>query len=408
MSKPDPSKVRFSGPLSVYAAGWRENLMSCGYAPSSATIKLQLFAHLSRWLNSRHLTEHDLTAAVVDGFLSDRRVEHSQQVSLKGLEPALQYLRLVGASPLFSRPQVALTAEETLLADYRRYLASNRGLSAPVIDAYSHWIAPFLRYLSENGCRVDRGDLTADAVVSFLVGRLGNLSPKSAKMTTTVLRSFLSFAHVSGKTPVLLAAVVPPVVSWRLAGLPRVLTGEQVAAMLAVPDRARPVGRRDYAVVLVFLRLGLRSAELAALQLEDMHWDTGTMVVRGKGGRTDTMPLPVDVGHALIEYLRYGRPADTAARELFITMRAPFRGLSRTGASCVVGRLAKNADLGVVHAHRLRHTAASNVLNAGASLEEVAQFLRHNSTDSSAIYAKTDMARLAILARPWPATAGAS
>lgn len=227
-------------------------------------------------------------------------------------------------------------------------------------------------------------------------------------MTTSVLRSFLGFIHAAGYSTASLTAAVPPIISWRLAGLPEPLSQDQVTALLAAADRTTSTGKRDYAVVLVLLRLGLRRSEVAVLRLQDVDWIAGTLVVHGKGGRIDALPLPVDVGTALVDYLKDARPPGLEAREVFIRVRAPFRGLDPVSVSYIVSRLAEKAGISTVYAHRLRHTAASNVLNAGASMEEVAQFLRHASTETSTIYAKTDMTRLSGLARPWPGTGGLS
>lgn len=202
-----------------------------------------------------------------------------------------------------------------------------------------------------------------------------------------------------------LVDAVPTVASWRLSGMPQALSAEQVQALLGACDRSNSAGRRDLAVITTMCRLGLRCAEVAGLRLEDIDWAAGTVAVRGKGGRTDRMPLPVDVGQALVEYLRDGRPA-TAARTVFVRAVAPFTALHSSSVSCIVARAARRAGLGTVHGHRLRHTAATETLNAGAGLAEVAQLMRHEGVASTAVYAKTDRNRLAQLARPWPATAG--
>jgi site-specific recombinase XerD len=175
----------------------------------------------------------------------------------------------------------------------------------------------------------------------------------------------------------------------------------QVDSLLNTCDRRTSVGRRDYAVIVCLHRLGLRCAETTALLLDDIDWETGTLSIHGKGGRSDRLPLPVDVGQALVDYLRHGRP-DTESRAVFVRAYAPFTALARSSLSCIVARAARRAGLGTVHAHRLRHTAATRALNAGASLEEVAQLLRHAGTATTLIYAKTDQRRLAGLARRWP------
>jgi site-specific recombinase XerD len=220
-------------------------------------------------------------------------------------------------------------------------------------------------------------------------------------MTACALRSLLRFLHAEAMTRTALVDAVPRVASWRLSGLPEPLTGQQVQVLLAACDASSPVGRRDLAVITLMCRLGLRCAEVAMLRLEDVDWLAGTVTIHGKSRRIDRMPLPVDAGQALVDYLRHGRP-DVPARTVFVRATAPFTPLNRSSVSCVVARAAARAGLGVVHGHRLRHTAATRTLNAGASLEEVAQLLRHDGVATTVVYAKTDQNRLARLARPWP------
>ena len=401
MYDPDLSKVRFTGPLAKFASGWREVLVAEGYGASSAAVKLQLAAHLSRWLQENKFEAWDLTEPVIKAFLVERRATYTHLISLEALGPFLEYLRVLRVVPDLV-PRLPVTAQEILLAEYQDYLLVRRGLSAPVITAYGHWIMPFLDYLQDVGCQVKDGELDGEIIAAYLVTRLVGLSRKSAKMTTSVLRSFLGFIHTAGYNTASLAAAIPPITAWRLSDLPQPLTREETGALLAAADRDTGAGKRDYAIVLLLLRTALRCQEVAVMGLDDVDWGSGTVVIHGKGGRVDTVPVPIDVGSALVDYLREARPPGLESREVFIRLCAPYRGLTRTSVSCVVGRLAKKDGLGTVHAHRLRHTAASNVLNAGASMEEVAQFLRHASTETSTIYAKTDMTRLSGLSRPWP------
>lgn len=407
MYEPDLSKVRFSGPFAQYAPGWRDELVAEGYVACSAATKLQLAAHLSRWLLEHGLGPWDLTETVVEDFLAARRATHTAQISLEALGPFLDYLRSVGAIPV-PAPVVPVTDEEILLAEYREYLLVRRGLSSPVVDAYGHWIAPFLEHLHDAGRSARAGEVDGDIVAGYLAARLPDLPRKSAKMTASVLRSFLRFLHAVGYSTESLDAAVPPIVSWRLSGLPEPLTRDETDAVFAVVDRATSTGKRDYAVLLLLLRLGLRSSEVAVLRLEDIDWASGVLTLHGKGGRTDAFPLPIDVGAALVEYLQHARPPGLEAREVFIRAVAPLHGLAPGSITCIVARLARKAGLGTVFAHQLRHTAGSRVLNAGASMEEVAQFLRHTSIETSAIYAKTDMTRLTGLVRPWPETGALS
>jgi site-specific recombinase XerD len=249
--------------------------------------------------------------------------------------------------------------------------------------------------------------LTAVDVTEFLTTHLPPMTRKTAQMTACALRSFLRFLHDQWILQIALADAVPAVAHRRLSGLPQPLDQEQVIALLDSCDRSTAVGRRDFAVITVLHRLGLRCGELSGLRLDDVDWQAGVLTIHGKGDRTDRLPLPVDVGSAIVDYLRDGRP-ETTARTLFVRAVAPHTPLAYSGLSCIVARAAQRAGLGTIHAHRLRHTAASRVLNAGASLEEVSHLLRHASPATTAIYAKTDQTRLSALARPWPVVGGVS
>jgi site-specific recombinase XerD len=353
--------------LAPFAAGLRVELATLGYASTSATNQLQLAAHLSRWLQARGLGPDELTGPVITEFLVDRRRDYRNHYSLQALGPALGFLRRIGVAPA-AEPTAPVGADEELLARFRTYLLVERSITVPVADAYVRWVRPFVQAVAASDEDLTFERVDAVQVTGFLTGHLPRLGRKSAQMTASSLRSFLRFLHAEGLTDVELAAAVPAFAFWRLSGLPQPLTPAQVQALIVACDRSRPVGRRDLAVIACLLRLGLRCAEVAALRLEDVDWANGTVVVRGKGNRIDVLPLPVDVGQQLVAYLRAGRPA-TSARAVFVAARAPFRALAPTSVSCIVGRAAARAGLGTVHAHRLRHTAASMTLNAGATLE---------------------------------------
>jgi site-specific recombinase XerD len=312
----------------------------------------------------------------------------------------LGYLRREGVAPAAVVPAPSSPAE-VLLARYRRYLIDERGLSVPVAHAYAHWVTGFVQDRIDGGGQVGFAELTAGDVASFLTSHLPAMTRKTAQMTACALRSFLGFLHEEQMIEVDLVGAVPAVAHRRLSGLPQALTPIQVDALLGACDRSGPVGRRDFAVITVLHRLALRCAELTVLRLEDVDWQAGTVTIHGKGNRIDRLPLPVDVGQALVDYLRDGRP-QTTTRTVFVRAVAPHTELAPSGVSCIVARAARRAGLGTVHAHRLRHTTASRTLNAGASLEEVAHLLRHASPATTTIYAKTDQTRLAALARPWP------
>jgi integrase/recombinase XerD len=241
-------------------------------------------------------------------------------------------------------------------------------------------------------------------VIEFVLAECASRSVGSAKYIVCGLRSLLRYLYVAGHIDAALDAAVPSAAGWRLASLPITFGPDEVARLLASCDRRTTFGRRDYAVLVVLSRLGLRAGEVAALELGDIDWRVGEVVVRGKGRRAERLPLPVDVGEALTGWLRRGRP-QCEATTVFTRVRAPHRALTSTGASNIVRAASVRAGLPAVHAHRLRHTAATEMLRAGASLREVGQVLRHASVLSTAIYAKVDHNRLRTLAVPWPGAA---
>lgn len=195
---------------------------------------------------------------------------------------------------------------------------------------------------------------------------------------------------------------MPSVASRRLAGLPKGLDPDQVRRLLASCDRRTRNGRRDFAILTTLVRLGLRAGEVAQLALDDIDWRAGEVVVRGKANCIERLPLPADVGEAVAAYLRGGRPATACGRTVFVRIKAPHRPLSACGVTQVVASAARRAGLGQIHAHRLRHTAATAMLRAGASLPEVGQLLRHRRALTTAIYAKVNHDALRTIARPWP------
>jgi integrase/recombinase XerD len=247
--------------------------------------------------------------------------------------------------------------------------------------------------------------LTAADVTAFVLAACPGRAVGSAKLIVCALRSLLGWLHVSGQVRVSLAAAVPSVAGWRLSGLPKGLEPAQLRGLLASCDRRTPTGRRDYAIMLLLARLGLRAGEVARLGLDDIDWRHGDIAVLGKGNRAERLPLPAEVGAAIAKYLRRGRPDTAQGRSVFVRVHAPHRALTTGGVTMVVFDAAQRAGLGRMHAHRLRHTAATAMLRAGSPLAEVGQVLRHRSALTTAIYAKVDRDALAVLARPWPVSA---
>lgn len=398
----DPSRMRVVGPLESFAAGLAAELLGLGYKPVAVVFQLQLLAHASRWLEGEGLGADALTTEVVERFLGERRAAgYTSYVTARAMAPLLGYLRGLGVAPAALRP-MPVTPVEVLLGRYGEYLAVERGLAAGTVVDYVHAARPFLAGRATDEGELDLRGLGAADVVGFVVARCPAQSRGAAKLTVTALRSLLGFLHVQGLIGRSLVGAVPSSASWRVSGLPRALEPEQLRLLLGSCDRATSVGRRDYAILTALSRLGLRAGEVAALGLDDIDWRAGELVIVGKGRRCERLPLPVDVGDAIVAYLQAGRPATAQDRALFIRARAPHHGLTTGGVTQVVVSAARRAGLGRIHAHRLRHTAATQMLRAGAPLEEIGQVLRHRAVLTTAIYAKVDRDALRQLARAWP------
>lgn len=397
----DPSRVRVTGPLEGYAPGFVAELVGAGYARDSAAFQLRLMVHVSRWLAEHGLGGEDFSSAQVERFLAARRAGgYRTFLSPKGLAPLLGYLRGLGVVPPASGP--ALTVVEALLERYRGYLLGERGLAPGTVRGYVDVVRPFLEERLDARGGLDLEALTPAEVLDFVLCECRQRPPKSGKRLVGSLRSLLSFLHVEGLVARPLAPVVPSVAGWRLQGLPRGLEPKQVRLLLSSCDRSTAVGRRDFAIVTMLVRLGMRRAEVAGLGLDDIDWRAGEIVVHGKGGRVERLPLPVDVGEAIVAYLRDGRPASAPDRAVFVRAKAPRRALSPGGVTQVVVSASRRAGIGEVTAHRLRHTAATELLRHGAPMSEIGQLLGHSSELTTTIYAKVDRERLRELARPWP------
>jgi integrase/recombinase XerD len=391
------SRVRVSGPLEEYAAGFAVYLAGAGYTPLSAANQVRVLAHLSRWMESRGLGAGELAGPRVREFLAARRAAgYTCWLSERGVAPLLGFLRGLGVVPEPERP-VPVAAVDVLLDRYRGYLAVERGLAAWTVRYYLDEARGFLA-----GREDGLGSLTAGEVSGFVVAQCRQRSTGSAKILVTALRSLLRFLVVEGLAPPGVQDAVPSVAGWRGGGLPEALPAGEVADLLASCDRGTAAGRRDFAVLVLLSRLGLRACEVAALELDDIGWRAGTVTVRGKGRRDEQLPLPPDAGEALACYLRDGRPAGSSSRRVFLAVRAPGGGLSAGAVTSIVRYACGRAGIAPAGAHRLRHSAATGMLRGGAALAEIGQVLRHRSASTTAIYAKVDHGALVQLAMPWP------
>jgi integrase/recombinase XerD len=392
--------VRIIGPLAPHADGFRSWLSGKWYTTLTAAEQLRLMAHVSRWMASQKLDCAALTDEVAAEFIrARRRAGYRNRRSPKTLMPLLTYLRSIG---VVSEPvaAVASTPAARLLQDYRRYLLDDRHLVVGTVEGYEQLAQLFLDYCSQRGVS-DLAAVTAEHISGFILNEGERRRSGSAKHAVTPLRSLMRYCQLCGLTTSDLAMAVPVAAHRRAAALPRPLTPNEVTRLLASCDRRTAMGRRDYAMLLMLSRLGLRAGELAALLLDDVDWRCGEIDIPGKGGRRERLPLPDDVGQALVGYLRRGRPS-TCDRSLFVRFCAPRTGLDSSGVTRMVHAAGARAGVSVTGAHQLRHTAAAQLLNAGAPLSEISQLLRHRRPATTAIYAKVDFAALRPLARQWP------
>ncbi len=397
----DASGVRVQGPLAPYADAFAEQLAVSGYTAGPVARHLRLMAQVSRWLLAGGLGADGLTPALAEDFLRSRRdAGYRHLLTGKALRPLLDHLRRCGAVPLPAGTWPS-GGQEEILGRYREYLATVRGVPAGTIRNAVCVIGPFLASRPVSGWP-GLQQLTAADVHEFLLAEASRRRGKGAQCVVKSLRSFLRFLHAGGTISQPLADAVPPVTSWALAGLPKALDDDQTRALLACCDRGTPAGLRDRAVITLLLRPGLRGCEVAALTLDDIGWRHGEITIRGKGSRRDRLPLPPDVGDALVAYLTAARPHAAAGRALFTRVKAPRTRLTAAGVRNIVRRAAQRARLEEVTAHRLRHSAATGMLRAGAPLAEISQVLRHARPLTTAIYAKVDHDALGGLARPWP------
>lgn len=387
------------GPLRGFEAGFRTELVRSGHVARVVQLQVQLMGELSLWLDGEGLDASGLTVEAAERFMTARRQAGAlRHVTVKSLAMLLGYLAGLGVVAGEER-RVVTDPAELILDRFAEFLRSERGLCDGTIVGYVGAVRPFV---GEHPSRDLLAELTAADVTRFVVAACPGRPPGPAKVIVTALRSLLGWLHLVGIVPVPLAGAVPSVASRRLVGLPEPLNGSQIRRLLAGCDRRRRIGRRDYAMIVLLWRLGLRAGEVARLGLDDIDWRAGEIVVVGKGPKIERLPLPDDAGEAVAAWLQKGRPATAMGRTVFVRVVAPHRALSSEGVTQAVFAVGQRAGLGTVRAHRLRHSAASGMLAAGATLPEIGRVLRHRRTLTTAIYAKVDIQALGTVAAAWP------
>ncbi len=390
-----------SGPLAGFAVGVEEILRAEGYLPNSIRTSMGLMAELSSWLDKRGLAAGDLSDEVIQSFFTTGGGHRFRRVSPRSLRGVVGHLRSIGVlgPEIVARPGRS-DVEADLLAAFGTWCIDQRGLAPVTTDQYVEQMAGFLAMWHPHGEAV-LSELDGASVLATIRAASIVMPAPSLRCMVTALRSFLRFAYVTGRVPAPLVTAVPSLKAWPRTALPSAIPTADARRLVDSCDTSTARGRRDAAVLLVLVRLGLRASEVARLDLEDFDWRRGEVIINAKGGRGDVMPLPVEVGEAVADYLCAGRP-NAPSRSAFLTAVAPIRRLSGDGVALVVRRACQRAGVAPIGPHRLRHTLATETLRAGAPMAEVAQLLRHADQATSSIYAAADITAVAALARPWP------
>jgi len=380
-----------------------------GYSPSTIRTQLQLLTNLVRWIQENDVGISNIDKRITERFLTEsNRKGALRRGDNKTLSRFLNHLRAEGIIP-YPEPAFNNSPLTSLKNRYEGYLLKERGLSTVTVSGYWPYLQQFL--LERFGDRHMRlCELSPQDIDSFLLRNAHERTPKVAQLMVTAMRSFLRFLFRYGETKCDLSVAVPTVPAWRLSEVPKYLKPDELELLLESCNRTTPVGRRNYSILLLIARLGLRGGEVVALELDDINWRNSELTVRGKGQFRDHLPLPRDVGEALVVYLRNDRPA-CPTRRAFIRMRAPYRGFKdSTTVSTIVRRAVQRSGLNppIKGAHLLRYSLATAMLRKGASMTEIGEILRHRSPNSTEIYAKVDIEGLRSIARPWPVKGGVS
>ena len=387
------------GPLSPQLMVYAQQLCDDGYKIQSGQLQLRMLAHFSGWLESHRIGAEDVDSSVVEQYVrSKRRAGKLRKGDIATLTRILHMLRS-GQNETASPP----TARQMSLVQFQQYLRRERGLSEATITHYTPVVSTFLTEYFPTGIP-DFRQISANHIAEFVQRQAERITTKSALTVVTALRSFLRHLLYRGAIDTDLAACVPTIATWSLSNVPKYLPADQIQRVLDACDRETAAGKRDYAILLLLARLGLRAGEVVALTLDDIDWDAGVITVRGKGKRVAQMPAPIEVGAAIADYIRQTRPA-CSSRRVFIREKAPLVGFANSIAICsLVNRALKKAGIESAYrgSHLFRHSLATEMLRQGASLPEIGDLLRHRRPDTTAIYAKVDLVSLRSIALPWP------
>ena len=392
------------GPLAAHLISFANAIGAQGYRAQSMQQQVRIAACFSRWLKQTGVGLKDICDDHAIRYLR-YRARHVKPfpADRAALRHLIDLLRSEGVIPGENIAARSVLPTEICAQEYAEYLRDAQALAEATIIHYVPFVRDFLHHCFGDG-KVTLSRLRAADVVSFVQLRARRLHLRHAKLMTTALRSFLRYVRYRGDIAPDLAAAVPAVANWSMQSIPRAISAEQTRQLLASVNRQTAVGRRDYAILLLLARLGLRAGEVAFLELDDIDWRSGQLSVRGKGGQRNELPLPADVGKAIAAYLQHGRPRSNS-RRVFLRVKAPITGFRRSnGVITLVRHSLQRAgiDAPTMGAHQFRHGLATQMLSHGASLSEIGEVLGHRHPQTTSIYTKVDINALRTLALPWP------
>jgi len=401
-----PNAVKIPGLVEHYTT----TLQGRGYGPVATHAYKRAVEHFIAW-SAPDSDSVEIGEAPFRRFLDEHlsgcscagRPQRGKVTALSALRHLQAILRATGSIPPAPSSFPGFVISE--LQDYGDFANDVCGLAPATLISRRQWIGRFLTHVFPfGGLKFSR--LGPKAVRDFFAAQCQGYQPGSAQVVASSVRSYLRFRALRHADPVeALIAAIPQAARWRLASLPEYLSQEELARLMSAFEQPDPQRQRDHAIVRCLVDLGLRSFEAAALRLEDIDWKNATLTVRvGKSHRVDILPLPAVTGHAIASYLHKARPA-TESRAVFVRHRPPLDvPVDASVIRSVVRQAAARSGLvGRLHGpHRLRHSAATRMLQGGATLKEIADVLRHRSLDTTAIYAKVDLTRLSAIAQPWP------
>jgi site-specific recombinase XerD len=373
-----------------------------GYARMTVTHQIQVVARFADWLEAAGLGLHQLTTEIVTDFLKNGLGPWSGRGMASLVRAFVVLLQRAGVTAPV--PDVRPTEIECLIDAFEQFLLRERALSKATAKNYTPIVKLFLTETFDTG-GAGLSVLAAAGVTAFIRRHARDHSHGRLRADLTALRVFFRYLLVEGKVGTDLSGAVPPVAEWRLQSLPKALPPDDVVHLVNSCDFKTPAGRRDYAILLLLSRLGLRAGDVVHLMLDNLDWEAGEIVLCGKGRRIDRLPLPQDVGLAIAEYLQHGRPPGAPTRRVFVSPYAPFNGFRSSVAVCsIMRRGLRRAKLTPARkgAHILRHALATRMLRGGATLTEIGRILRHQYQDTTAIYAKVNLDALRPLALRWP------